>query len=308
MFEQLETGIGLEIVLWLQMHSNPLMDALAQLLNALGGDLFIGVLGFIYWSINKALGKRLLFALFISLTLSLIVKELLQTPRPYTVSEQVTPLFTVDDSFGMPSGHVLSALVVWGYIALWLNTRRAKLFAIVYVLLQGWGRMVSGVHYPQDVIGGIVLGILCLWLYWRYAETVGKHCSAYSLPIQIILIIEVAILTLLLLMGDANGSVVAGIFLGASLGILAESRFVNFATQGSLSQHVIRYLLGLVVVAGVLIGLRVLFEQLEPAVIFRMIRYALTTFVAVALYPAIAIRLGIMGTEAESQSPEPTSM
>jgi undecaprenyl-diphosphatase len=76
-------------------------------------------------------------------------------------------LFAERDNNGLPSGHVSAALVFWGLIA--LRLRQARLYIVVagYVVLVGWSRMVGGVHYPQDVLGGLLLGSVYLGVFGR---------------------------------------------------------------------------------------------------------------------------------------------
>lgn len=60
MFEVLETGLGLDMVLSLQTSRNDLFDTLAMILNAMGNELFyIALLALVYWAFNRHKGMRL---------------------------------------------------------------------------------------------------------------------------------------------------------------------------------------------------------------------------------------------------------
>ena len=164
----LEIGLGLDIVLWLQAHGNGFFDALAEALHFIGGDwVHLGALLVLYFSVDKRLGLRLLLLLALSSGTVSLLKVVFQTPRPYQVSAEVVTLGQ-QGGYGLPSGHVANALVVWGYTALWFKKRRLMWCVIVYALLMGWSRMYSGVHYPQDVAAGLIVGALMLRLYRRY--------------------------------------------------------------------------------------------------------------------------------------------
>ncbi len=72
----------------------------------------------------------------------------------------VLPLASSLNNPGFPSDHVLFASAIT--ISLWLATRKKWLTAIlaVLVLLMGWGRVLSLVHAPIDILGGIVIALL----------------------------------------------------------------------------------------------------------------------------------------------------
>jgi hypothetical protein len=73
MFEILEIGIGLDIILWFQTLRFELLDNLALVFDAVNDGLFyVVVIGAIYWMFNKQLGIRMLFALIISGIITLV--------------------------------------------------------------------------------------------------------------------------------------------------------------------------------------------------------------------------------------------
>lgn len=96
---------------------------------------------------------------------SYIIKTLSMIPRPF-VALNLTPLF-MESGFSFPSAHVtvISAISV---IA-WNIDYRLGITFFAFTILVALSRMIIGVHYPIDVIGGICLGILiglsALWFY-----------------------------------------------------------------------------------------------------------------------------------------------
>jgi membrane-associated phospholipid phosphatase len=93
-----------------------------------------------------------------------VLRRLLNRPRPYEKFETapVIPKDTRGKSF--PSRHVFSAAIiafgfffvpeVWGIGVLLL------VCAVLLALL----RVLSGVHYPSDVIAGFVAAGVCAWV------------------------------------------------------------------------------------------------------------------------------------------------
>jgi undecaprenyl-diphosphatase len=95
------------------------------------------------------------------------LKGLVARPRP---PEQFWAYHETWYSF--PSGHAAMSLAVYGFVAyiVW-KTGGTRLARIVWplcmtalVLIIGFLRLYLGVHYLSDVIGGYVLGALCLSL------------------------------------------------------------------------------------------------------------------------------------------------
>ena len=290
----LESGAGLDVVIWLQAHGNGFFDALGIALHAAGSEVFyLAMLALLMWAVDRRLGVRLLFALILASVVTETLKNLFQTPRPHLAyPEQVTAL-VAQGGFGMPSGHVLIGLVVWGYLAWRLRRRAVTLLVGGYVLLLGWSRMYVGVHYPQDVLVGLIVGGLLLWGYVRFADGVAAWWWRASLGGQIAVIVACSLLVVLLTVGSADGLALGGLLLGIGPGLLWAERSARFSARGSLWRRGLRLGGGLVILLAVFFGGRVLFAGLEPPQLWRMLRYAIVGATAIALWPWLCLRLGL---------------
>ncbi|HET9426969.1 MAG TPA: phosphatase PAP2 family protein [Allosphingosinicella sp.] len=87
-------------------------------------------------------------------------------------------------SLSFPSGHAANATMVWLCLALLLpRTIRARTFAIwgaVWLALAvGLSRVVLGVHWPSDVIGGWAFGLFWTMLLLRLS---GHSIDEATLP------------------------------------------------------------------------------------------------------------------------------
>lgn len=105
-------------------------------------------------------------------------------PHPGEIlSHTIQPLIPhpLDNSF--PSGHALfsSAFVV----AMFVYTRQPVLIAItiVFALLTLCSRVLGGVHYPGDILGGIFFGMLGALLLRPVSEWVVKQSSPFLLKV-----------------------------------------------------------------------------------------------------------------------------
>jgi undecaprenyl-diphosphatase len=111
--------------------------------------------------------------------LSPSTKGMFSRPRP--LLEMATRV-TSPESFSFPSGHALSAMVLYTSLAMvaaglgHLRLQRALIaLAAVMVPTMGFTRVYLGVHYPSDVVGGWALGAVWVWLvYLGYVRLAQK--------------------------------------------------------------------------------------------------------------------------------------
>lgn len=303
MLTSLETGSGLDFVVWLQALNNPAFDLLAKALHTLGSDLaYLVLLPIIYWSISRQLGRRLLLVLLLSIVLVNIAKFSIQAPRPYqTAPERVTALVE-QDGYGMPSGHVSNALAVFTYLAYVLRRRWLVIFTVIYVALMAWARMYAGVHYPQDVVGGLLIGGLIVFAVTHYEgifNAAGKYQHNTPWPLRVIVISIIGALVAAV-MWNSTDIEVAGVVFGCGFGLIAEEKLVHFSAKGTSRQRVWRTVLGLVLGMALFYGIRFIAGDSASESIPSILRYGITTAFMLAAWPALCIRFGLMGRESET--------
>jgi undecaprenyl-diphosphatase len=85
------------------------------------------------------------------------------------------PHLVVVKTSSFPSGHATSSMVFCLAVALALTTRSrwrrpAVAGAVLLSLLIGTSRVILGVHWPSDVVGGWAFGMLWVLLTLRPAE------------------------------------------------------------------------------------------------------------------------------------------
>ncbi|MGM9941928.1 MAG: phosphatase PAP2 family protein [Bulleidia sp.] len=92
-----------------------------------------------------------------------VMRRVINAPRPYE-AESITPLIrknTVHRSF--PSRHCFSAMVISCTAAVACVPLGIVLGCLAVV--EGGIRIIGGVHYPRDIIAGLLLGALCGAVY-----------------------------------------------------------------------------------------------------------------------------------------------
>jgi membrane-associated phospholipid phosphatase len=102
------------------------------------------------------------------------VKELLSAPRPPALL-QASEFHLIGQSLlnnSFPSGHTITAFVLAGLFCLQVFKGAARYAMLLLAVLIGLSRIACGVHWPLDVLGGMVIGWLSavggIWLGQRW--------------------------------------------------------------------------------------------------------------------------------------------
>ena len=94
---------------------------------------------------------------------SLVVKILYLSPRPFAQFSDLTPLIKTREAFAsFPSSHAITISALAGALFLIGSFQLGVLFSIG-ALLVAVGRVMAGVHWPSDVLAGLILGFLTVW-------------------------------------------------------------------------------------------------------------------------------------------------
>lgn len=163
------------VLLWIQTHlRGPVQDAAIGFYTTLGnaGVLFI-VLALIMLCFKKTrkTGIVVLVALAIGFVCTnLILKHLVARPRPWLNVAGLIPLVDESDPNSFPSGHTTCAFAFAS--AIWHAAPRKwmKWAALLAAVLMGYSRLYVGVHYPSDVIVGVLVGLFAGWAAWTLCK------------------------------------------------------------------------------------------------------------------------------------------
>jgi membrane-associated phospholipid phosphatase len=106
------------------------------------------------------------------------LKKLLGLPRPLAVlpEETLNIIGPGLRSRAFPSGHTATFALFAGIWSLTTHRRMVPFLALAGAILVGVSRMVVGVHWPSDVLGGLALGWVSAWigLRWGARATWGQ--------------------------------------------------------------------------------------------------------------------------------------
>lgn len=318
--------LSLGITEWLQT-SYPQLSAFMQFISALGNEqAFLALMPLFYWSIDKRLGKTVAYVFLISITINPILKNAFRQPRPFWLD----PALGLSEAtgYGLPSGHVQHATVLYAFLAAWFRRWWGWVLAGVMILLMMMSRVYLGVHFASDAVGGLIVGLLILLGFFltRYQfeesyskRNLGRRLFLMLIPPLTLLVIYVAVM---LILGrpdysvewasyikpselDAREGVATGIgaLLGYSVGMIYESSRVRFRTEGTIWQRLARYVLGIVVTFALWAGLRAVFPDNPQwlALPLRVVRFFIILLWVSYLAPWVFVKLRLATADAESE-------
>jgi len=187
---------GANLILALQEWGSGLVPSM-QAISFLGTeDFYMLVLPVLFWSVDAALGVRVGVMLLFSAELNSLLKWTFHLPRPFWYEAGVQGLGT-GASFGFPSGHSQTPLVIYGLMALAVKRAWAWIAAAVLVFLIGLSRVWLGVHFPIDVLGGWLVGAALLFAYLGLQGPVWAWLKQQRLWAQIGIVFLVAVAMIL---------------------------------------------------------------------------------------------------------------
>ena len=112
--------------------------------------------------------RRLFWAALVSVILSRaiiteVLRYFLKRPRPFVALKNVRLLVeknAAEPSF--PSGHAAIYFAI--AFAVYLFNRKIGVILIIAALLASLARVYTGIHYPSDILGGILVALFSVYL------------------------------------------------------------------------------------------------------------------------------------------------
>lgn len=122
--------------------------------------LFVGL--FVLWFIDGKIKKEQvlhgLLAFVLAWVLAEILKDIFPTTRPFILNNETPQVFFPGNDGAFPSGHTASSFAL--ALTIFKHDRKIGSLYLVLALLIGTARVLANVHYPVDILGGIILGAL----------------------------------------------------------------------------------------------------------------------------------------------------
>ena len=126
--------------------------------------MFAGLLflWFIDGRVKKEQALHAFFASLIAWALTLMIKTLIPTMRPFQIEDSLPMTMTIPLDPSFPSTHTAVAFAL--AVSVWLHNKKVGIFFIIAAFLVGWGRIASNVHYFGDVLAGAAIGIAIAYI------------------------------------------------------------------------------------------------------------------------------------------------
>ena len=232
------------------------------------------------------------------------LKILCRVPRPWVLD----PGFTIVESaraaatgYSFPSGHTQNAVGTFGAIGLLAKRRWVKIACLALVLLVPFSRMYLGVHTPLDVGVAFLMAAILLAAFYPVFRSAGKiektmpYLLAAGIALAIVFVFYVSGIRADFAPGSEDASNLAHAvknawtLLGAIAGLLTvflvDRKTLRFETRAPLPGQILKFVLGLALVAGIKAALKPLFYAVLPSGPADCLRYYLVVLLAGIVWP-----------------------
>lgn len=172
------TGMAFEfeILYALQNIRTDWLDMLMKSVSSLGDTgwfwVTLGVV-FVCMERTRKTGAMVLASLLVGAVIgNLLLKPMIARPRPCWLDETVVLLVSSPGDYSFPSGHSMASFEA--ATGIFIKNRRWGIAALALAAMIAFSRMYLFVHFPSDVLAGILLGIGIALLVWRAALQMEK--------------------------------------------------------------------------------------------------------------------------------------
>jgi len=312
--------MDIDILLYLQNVRNALGDFAVSLFEYIthfgGSTLAIIICSVVFWCFSKKLGKLLGLCIISGSIFGQLIKNICCVYRPWIRNAQIIPPANVLEGatgYSFPSLHSLIGISIYGTFALRARKIAFRLLLFAFVLLIGFSRCFLGVHTPQDVLAGLLIGLVFVLLTPLALSFIEKKQKNQLIFFAVGGVLTVAFLVfttfksypLDIVCGEPivepKEMIVdcyrfAGMFFGFGCGYILEQRYVNFEICRPLGEKFSRGAVG----CALLIALDRLIGLLEPimhAYAFGFIYTFVLMLYVYVLWPFIFTRAKALSTK-----------
>lgn len=138
---------------------NALTKASRYLSKTGDGPLYLVITGLLYWhsGIEGSCLQAVALGFLIERPVYFVLKNSLRRNRPEAALINFHSIITPSDKFSFPSGHTSAAFMMATVLGYFFPSLMIPLYC--WATLVGCSRVILGVHFPTDILVGILLGI-----------------------------------------------------------------------------------------------------------------------------------------------------
>jgi undecaprenyl-diphosphatase len=161
-----------ELAQWIQTTHSPWLDSIMSFASYLGAwplaVLWAGGVAGILFLFRQRLEAIFVFLSVLGFGLSEAIKAVVQRPRP---SPDLVVVMEPVSGYSFPSGHATFTVVFFGFLLFLVSSipmfqgafkRLIQFILWAAIILGAISRVYQGVHWPSDVVGGLIIGLLIL--------------------------------------------------------------------------------------------------------------------------------------------------
>lgn len=166
----------LNIVLFKHINgfNNPPLDVFFYLTSYLGYGLIVIPIIFILYRIEKRKILPIISSFLISGIIVQVIKHIWSIPRPFSLIDDIHIVGETLEAGSFPSGHTATAMALF-YVLSTRQKRFVKVIFLIPAIAVGYSRIYMGAHFPLDVLGGGLIGLLAGYVSIKYNEFIKKN-------------------------------------------------------------------------------------------------------------------------------------
>ena len=144
-------------------YHNFILDNLSLIISNMGLIYFWVIISIVLYLFGdkkgKSIAKKMIVVLVVTTILTQLIKIIVMRPRPYTELSNLI-LLDLGTDYSFPSGHT-STSTAMAYV---LSCEYERWILMLIPVIVGFSRLYIGVHYPSDVLGGFLLGLVIAYM------------------------------------------------------------------------------------------------------------------------------------------------
>lgn len=173
------TSVDTDVLLFLNHFHNPFFDDVMYIISGklIWIPLYL-IVAFIVYK-NGGLKRFILCGLMIALAVTLsdqicasLIRPIVERLRPANLENPIHQYVHIVDGyrggrFSFPSCHAANTFALVFFLALYFRSKKLTIFMFVWALIVSYSRIYLGVHYPGDILAGIVVGGICATISYK---------------------------------------------------------------------------------------------------------------------------------------------